>query len=148
MRDGRTRVANGNFGEQIGDRIAAGDDVVVGNAYVARRAGIDREEPERIDPARRRKRDVDAALDRRPERLVAIGTTIDHLELGAWRAAFIVVLPSRGIEREAGEPARGEHGVDVARKAHSDRAALRRGRCGRRCTGRAPATAASSPGTG
>jgi hypothetical protein len=115
---GRCRLAGVAVDDRVqqNDRIAAGDEMVVGNAEEERVARVECEEPERVDSAFHRERLVQVPLERLRERRLPLVAGCDDLERAGRRPAAPFVAPRVAVELEARQPGVLQRLVDRARR--------------------------------
>ena len=99
--------------EQDCDRIAAGDEMVVGETEVERGAGVDGEETERDERTIRRKRQVELALDLPFSDVIRVAADGQDGQFDRRGPAAELETSVPAIENEAGQPRSFESAFDA-----------------------------------
>src|SRR5262249_1889633 len=87
--------------QQHDDRIAARDEMIVGEPHAEPLAVVEREEADRDDRATHREGSIELALDFGARRRMPVGVAWNDVELDRRRAAAIFVAATRAIENQA-----------------------------------------------
>jgi len=103
--------------EEHGDRIATGDEMIVGESEIEERAAVDREEAKRGKTALARERRVELTHDLQPEGLCCTRTAFEDGERDGFTATGKLITRSLAVQVESRQSGAFQSGGDLCLEA-------------------------------